>query len=70
MFKCLPSLETLRLNSNRFNTLCNYLFREVPNLQVLFIQQNPEIKTIGKFAFTIPSLKKLYFDTKAVVVCW
>jgi hypothetical protein len=51
----------MALFASRFNTLCNYLFREVPNLQVLFIQQNPEIKTIGKFAFTIPSLKKLYF---------
>ena len=61
MFKCLPSLETLQLNLNRFNTLCSYLLRGVPNLRVLFIQQNFELKIIGKFAFNIPSLKKLYF---------
>jgi hypothetical protein len=61
MYKCLPSLETLKLNLNRFNTLYNNLFRGVPNLRVLFIQQNLELKIIEKFAFNISSLKKLYF---------
>ena len=63
MFKCLPSLETLRLNLNRFNTLCNNLFRGVPNLQVLFIQRNVDLKIIEKFAFNSSSLKKVYLDT-------
>ena len=61
MYKCLPSLETLKLNLNRFNTLCSYLFRGVPNLRVLFIQQNFELQIIKKIAFNIPTLRKLYF---------
>jgi Leucine-rich repeat (LRR) protein len=61
MFKCLPSLETLKLSLNWFNTLYSYLVRAVPNFRVLFIQQNVELKIIDKLAFNIPSLKQLYF---------
>ncbi|CAC5420150.1 TLR13 [Mytilus coruscus] len=58
-FYCLPSLEILISNSNRFVSINDNIFVVLPSLQKLYIEKNQQITTIGSTAFNVSSLRLL-----------